>query len=84
MDNDLSNLMSFVIRKADAYDQSEIEQLIAAVSVRGLSREDYTAQQIELSIKTVFGVDTELIADQTYFVAESENGEIAGRRLEQT
>ena len=77
MDDDLSNLMSFVIRKATLDDQSEIEQLIAE-SVRGLSREDYTAQQIELSIKTVFGVDTELIADQTYFVAESENGEIAG------
>ena len=69
--------MSFVIRKAALADQAAIEKLIAE-SVRGLSKEDYDAQQIELSIKTVFGVDTELIADGTYFVAETENGEMAG------
>jgi len=43
-----------------------------------LSAEDYDAMQIELSIRTVFGVDTELIADETYFVAEAETGEMAG------
>lgn len=69
--------MSFTIRKATPDDQAEIEKLIAE-SVRGLSREDYDARQIELSIKTVFGVDTELIADGTYFVAETEAGELAG------
>lgn len=69
--------MSFKIRKAVFADQNEIEKLIAD-SVRGLSREDYNERQIELSIKTVFGVDTELISDGTYFVAETENGEIAG------
>lgn len=67
----------FNLRKATFADQTEIEKLIAE-SVRGLSREDYDAQQIELSIKTVFGVDTELIADGTYFIAETENGKIAG------
>src|SRR5215211_556632 len=69
--------MSFVIRKATLNDQSEIEKLIAE-SVRGLSREDYNERQIELSIRTVFGVDKELIADQTYFVAEASNGKIVG------
>ena len=69
--------MSFVIRKAIFEDQSEIEKLIAE-SVRGLSRDDYNDQQIELSIKSVFGVDQELIADQTYFVVESEDGRIIG------
>ena len=68
--------MSFTIRKAILDDQIEIERLIAE-SVRGLSREDYDARQIELSIKTVFGVDTELISDETYFVAET-NGKIVG------
>ena len=67
----------FSLRKATFDDQAEIEKLIAE-SVRGLSREDYDAQQIELSIETVFGVDTELIADGTYFVAEAEDGKIAG------
>ena len=69
--------MSFVIRKANTGDQPAIEKLIAE-SVRGLSRDDYDARQIELSIKTVFGVDTELIADETYFIAESEDGRLAG------
>jgi GNAT superfamily N-acetyltransferase len=69
--------MSFVIRKAKADDRLAIENLIAE-SVRGLSRDDYDARQIELSIKTVFGVDTELIADETYFVVEAEDGTIAG------
>lgn len=60
--------MNFVIRKATIDDQSEIEQLIAQ-SVRGLSRDDYDERQIELSIKSVFGVDTDLVYDETYFVA---------------
>lgn len=69
--------MNFTIRKAFFEDQAEIEKLIAE-SVQGLSRDDYDARQIELSIKTVFGVDIELIADGTYFIAETENGKIAG------
>ena len=69
--------MSFVIRKAKPDDRQAIENLIAE-SVRGLSRDDYDARQIELSIRTVFGVDTELIADETYFVVETEDGTLAG------
>jgi len=61
--------MNAIIRKASISDQTEIERLIAE-SVRGLSGEYYSERQIELSIKTVFGVDTELIRDETYFVAE--------------
>ena len=68
--------MSYKIRKAIINDQPEIERLIAE-SVRGLSRDDYDERQIELSIKTVFGVDTELILDETYFVAEAD-GKIVG------
>lgn len=69
--------MSFVIRKAALDDHSAIADLIAE-SVRGLSREDYNEKQIELSIKSVFGVDKQLIDDETYFVAEAEDGKIAG------
>lgn len=69
--------MSYSIRKAALKDKPEIEKLIEQ-SVRGLSRDDYDSQQIELSIKTVFGVDTELIADETYFVVEAKDGKIAG------
>jgi len=69
--------MNFSIRKAIQSDRAAIENLIRE-SVRGLSTEDYDARQIELSIQTVFGVDTELIADETYFIAETETGELAG------
>ena len=65
-----------MIRKATIDDRSAIEQLIAQ-SVRGLSRDDYNERQIELSIRSVFGVDTDLILDDTYFVAVFED-EIIG------
>jgi N-acetylglutamate synthase-like GNAT family acetyltransferase len=68
--------MNFVIRKATIADQPQIEQLIAQ-SVRELSRADYTEREIELSINSVFGVDTDLIRDNTYFVAIAGN-EIIG------
>lgn len=40
-------------------------------SVRGLQTADYTPAQIEGALKTVFGVDSQLIADRTYIVAEA-------------
>ena len=52
-------------------DREPIKQLIAQ-SARLLSREHYNDTQIETAIVTVFGVDTDLIEDGTYFVAESE------------
>lgn len=67
----------FTLRKAVADDVEEISALIEA-SVRGLSAEDYDSTQIELSIKTIFGIDTELIADGTYFVVVENDGKIVG------
>ena len=61
--------MDYVIRKADASDRPAIERLIV-MSARGLSREDYSERQIEAAIATVFGVDTDLMLDGTYFVAD--------------
>jgi GNAT superfamily N-acetyltransferase len=57
------------IRKAVAADIPTLRALIDA-SVRGLQSEDYTSEQIEGALKTVFGVDSQLIADQTYFIVE--------------
>ncbi|HEY0407804.1 MAG TPA: GNAT family N-acetyltransferase [Pyrinomonadaceae bacterium] len=68
--------MDYVIRKAKLDEREAIERLIAA-SARHLSLEDYSAAQIEGAIKTVFGVDTDLILDETYFVAES-SGTLVG------
>ena len=57
-------------------DVPALQQLIAH-SVRGLSKGYYTDEQIESSIKYIFGVDSQLLADETYFVAEAEGKIIA-------
>ncbi len=62
--------MDYTLRKANLEDREAIEQLIVE-SARNLSREDYSEPQIEAAILTVFGVDTDLILDGTYFVADS-------------
>ncbi|HKG47109.1 MAG TPA: GNAT family N-acetyltransferase [Pyrinomonadaceae bacterium] len=65
-----------IIRKAIMEERNAIQQLIAE-SARQLSREHYSDAQIEAAIATVFGVDTDLIEDGTYFVVESD-GKLAG------
>lgn len=62
--------MDYLIRKANLNDRAAIEHLIVE-SARCLSREAYSDQQIEAAISTVFGVDTNLILDGTYYVADS-------------
>lgn len=59
----------FQIRKAIAADIPKLRALIDA-SVRGLQADDYSPEQIEGALKSVFGVDSQLIADETYFIAE--------------
>ncbi|HEY0601709.1 MAG TPA: GNAT family N-acetyltransferase [Herpetosiphonaceae bacterium] len=68
--------MDLALRKATLEDRAAIEELIG-VSARGLSREDYSDAQIEAAIADVFGVDTELIRDGTYFVVERD-GRLVG------
>jgi GNAT superfamily N-acetyltransferase len=57
------------VRVATEEDLAAIRELIPH-SVRGLSVGYYTPAQIESSIRYVFGPDTQLISDGTYFVAE--------------
>ena len=59
------------LRLAVSEDVPVLRELIDA-SVRGLQTEDYTPAQIEGALKTVFGVDSQLIADGTYIVAQAE------------
>ena len=61
--------MTITTRPATFEDIPRLNELIA-LSVRGLSADYYTANQIESAIKYVFGVDTQLIIDGTYFVAQ--------------
>ena len=65
--------MAGCVRKATLDDAPALEILIAA-SVRGLQTADYTAEQREAAIGEVFGVDTRLILEGTYFVVEPLNG----------
>ncbi len=68
--------MPYSLRKAKTADIPAIEKLIDA-SVRGLQAEDYSPEQIDAALRTVFTVDTQLIKDGTYFVAEQQ-GEMIG------
>ena len=63
--------MNFSIRPATFDDVATLESVIAE-SARGLSLGDYTPEQIEAALGTAWGIDTELIADGTYFVVEFE------------
>ncbi len=64
------------IRVAVTDDVPALKELIPQ-SARELSKSYYTPQQIESAIKYIFGVDTQLISDGTYYVAEAE-GQIVG------
>ncbi len=68
--------MRVKIRRATFDDAGALEALIAE-SARALGRAYYSPEQVEGAIGTVFGVDTQLIRDETYFVAEAES-EIVG------
>ncbi len=68
--------MTITVRLAVPEDVTVLEGLIAA-SVRALSRSYYVSRQIESALTHVFGIDSQLILDQTYFVAET-LGQIVG------
>jgi GNAT superfamily N-acetyltransferase len=68
--------VKFEIRTATPADRETIQNLIA-ISARELSRGYYSEEQVSAALKSVYGVDSMLIEDGTYFVAETE-GTIIG------
>src|SRR6266478_1595758 len=62
--------MNLELRLARDADMPALHALIE-VSVRVLQRNDYTPAQINGALGTVLGLDTQLVADGTYFVAEA-------------
>ncbi|MFZ6179994.1 GNAT family N-acetyltransferase [Nannocystis pusilla] len=68
--------MSPTLRLATPDDAPALRELIAA-SARGLQQDDYSPAQIEAALRSAFGVDTQLIADATYFVAEAAGRPVA-------
>ncbi|KTD00408.1 GNAT family N-acetyltransferase [Fluoribacter gormanii] len=65
-----------MIRKARIDEITNLNKLIEH-SARGLSQEDYSKHEIEGAIHFIFGVDKELIQDQTYYVIENEGVVVA-------
>ena len=62
--------MNLSLRHAVPADVPALRMLIDA-SVRRLQAADYTPNQIEGALQSVYGVDSQLIADGTYFVVEA-------------
>jgi GNAT superfamily N-acetyltransferase len=58
------------LRLATTADVPALHELIHA-SVRGLQSHDYSPAQLDAALDTVYGVDTQLIIDETYFAVES-------------
>ena len=64
------------IRVATMADVPALEQLITE-SVRGLNAGRYTQAEMDAALRGVFGVDTQLIADGTYYVVDGSAGPAA-------
>lgn len=62
--------MKIQIRKATSADVPRLREIIEA-SVRGLQALDYSPAQIEGALESVYGVDSQLISDGTYFTVEA-------------
>src|ERR1700739_3858767 len=60
----------FSIRLVRRADIPALRELID-ISVRVLQRADYSSEQLEAALGTAYGVDTQLIADETYYIVET-------------
>jgi N-acetylglutamate synthase-like GNAT family acetyltransferase len=67
---------NFVLREASLADRDGLRQLIE-ISAKELSRGYYQPAQVAAALQGAFGVDTSLIEDGTYLVAERD-GETIG------
>jgi GNAT superfamily N-acetyltransferase len=68
--------VSITLRRAARADIPLLAPLIER-SAHGLSRDDYSPVQVSGALRGAFGIDTQLLDDGTYFVAE-EDGALAG------
>jgi GNAT superfamily N-acetyltransferase len=67
---------NLVVRKAELEDIPILETIIPE-SVRALQAGDYSPEQMQGALGTVFGVDRQLIRDGTYFVVEVDSQIVA-------
>lgn len=66
----------FIIRRAVMADLPVLNELVIE-AVQHLNVRDYSQAQIDSALRYAYGIDTQLIHDGTYFVAEM-NGRIVG------
>lgn len=71
---------AFTIRAAVPADVLLLRELIET-SVRRLQSGDYTRLQIDSALRTVFGVDTQLIDDGTYLLVQTVPADLADNPL---
>ena len=80
MQNDISSPKAsktyFLIRQATVDDIPLLNQL-AQLSIRQLGGKYYSPQQVESSLKYLFGVDTLVVTDGTYYAVEEANQIVA-------
>ncbi len=67
---------AITLRLAQLEDITRLNRLID-LSLRQLQRHDYTGPRLEAMLIHVYGVDTRLIEDHTYYIAESA-GQLVG------
>ncbi len=67
---------SYQLRVAQLSDVEELRVLIST-SAHGLSHGDYSEEQVDGALQGVFGVDTQLITDGTYYVMTKEGAVVA-------
>ncbi len=68
--------MTIALRQAEQADIPALHRLIER-SVRQLQAGDYSTEQMEGALGTVLGLDTQLVRDGTYLIAEVD-GQLAG------
>jgi GNAT superfamily N-acetyltransferase len=66
----------YALRRATLADVAALDVLIDH-SVRGLGPVHYTPNEIEAGLRHVFGVDTQLVSDGTYYVIEHDGAAVA-------
>ena len=70
------NASDYPLRRATLADVAALDILIDH-SVRGLGRGYYTPSEIEAGLRHVFGVDTQLVTDGTYYLIEHDGVPVA-------
>lgn len=68
--------MPFLIRQATINDIPELNHLVQ-LSIRQLGGKYYSSKQVESSLKYLFSIDTQVVADGTYYSVEADNQIVA-------